>query len=69
MLTNEEKLAWLEENLQANQYHIDFLERAIQENPNGDIEGKPARQSLLEDHTLKVDKLKSEINKIKGENK
>lgn len=61
-MTNSEKVKFLQDYIFGINYSIGILENDILENPNADLDGKPTRQSVLDDLKSQKSSLLEEID-------
>jgi len=52
-INNEDKIVLIDIKIFNLDLHISVLNQDILDNPGGDVEGKPTRQSVLEEFQLK----------------
>ena len=52
-INNEDKIVLIDIKISNLDVHISILNQDILDNPEGDVEGKPIRQSVLEEFQLK----------------
>lgn len=64
MITNEEKIQFIQDFISGLNYSIGILEQDIIDNPNGDVEEKPTRQYVLNDLILQKSALLNEIETL-----
>lgn len=65
IITNQEKIKFVQDYIDGIQYSIDILSNDIVNNPDGDIEEKPSRQAVLEDLIQQKTNLLNEIDRLK----
>jgi hypothetical protein len=63
-MTNQEKIEFLQDYISGIEYSTSILENDILENPNADLDGKPTRQSVLNDLRSQKESLLEEIDKL-----
>lgn len=61
-MTNSEKVKFLQDYISGIDYSIGILKNDILENPNADLDGKPTRQSVLDDLKSQKSSLLEEID-------
>lgn len=63
-MDNLEKIQIINQRIDNINVHINILANDINDHPNEDVEGKPTRQSVLNDFMLKKQALLDELNKL-----
>jgi hypothetical protein len=63
-MNNVNKIDILDERLNNLQVHIDILTKDILINPESDVEGKPMRQTVLNDFISKKEAILAEKNTL-----
>lgn len=66
MLNKEDKIEFLNNMISNMDIHIEVLEEDIFAEPNADVEGKPTRQSILNDMYNKKTALQQELSAIQA---
>ena len=64
IMTNQEKINFLQDYIEGIQYSINILEQDIIDSPYADIEGKRPRQLVLQDLISQKDSLLNEIQNL-----
>lgn len=66
-INTEEKINFLNTRISSLQVHIDILSASIMEYPEEDVEGKPTRQSVLDNILNEKQVLLSEIQALNNQ--
>jgi hypothetical protein len=64
ILSKEEKINLIKLRIDSISFHIPILEKNILEDPFGDVNGKPTRQSVLNDFKSRLASLQGELDKV-----
>lgn len=66
-INTEEKISFLNNRISSLQVHIDILSVNVVEYPEADVEGKPTRQSVLDDILNEKQVLLSEVQALNNQ--
>jgi hypothetical protein len=66
-INTEEKINFLNNRINNLQVHIDILSANVVEYPEEDVEGKPTRQSVLDDILNEKEVLLSEVQALNNQ--